>query len=288
VPTPAEAHSGFMLPDAFSNPEHLRFALKTTAASMFGYLLYSVLNWPAIHTCLITCYIVSLTTLAESAQKLKLRIVGSLVGAALGYAVMIFVIPSYTSIAALMAIVFLGALASAWIAAGSPRIAYAGFQLAFAFLLCVVQGPAPAFDMVVARDRVIGILIGNLAMFAVSTLFWPVSLKARVEAGIAGVMRLLRLSTQAGERSARQLAGVQLRTALAGVRDDLDLVRYEPDSVRPNMQWLDEQRALTDRIDALVGPLAVAAEANAPLDPQSRRGLEGLLRHHEDAAHAQA
>jgi len=281
-----EAHSGFMLPDAFSNPEHLRYALKTTAAAMFCYLLYSVLNWPGIHTCLITCYIVSLTTLAESTEKLMLRIVGCLVGAALGLAVMIFVIPSYTSIAALMAIVFLGALASAWIAAGSPRIAYAGFQLAFAFFLCVVQGPAPSFDMVVARDRVIGILIGNLAMFAVSTLLWPISLKPRVEAGIAGVIRLLGQITQAGERSTRQL-GAQLRAALAGVRGDLDLLRYEPDSVRPPAQWLDEQRKLTERAEALVGPLAVAAEVNAPLDAQLRRSLEGLLRQHEDSAHAQ-
>ena len=265
---PAEARSGFMLPDAFSNPEHLRYALKTTAAAMFCYLFYSVLDWPGIHTCLITCYIVSLTTLAESVEKLALRIVGCLIGAALGLAVMIFVIPSYTSIAALMVIVFLGALASAWIAAGSPRISYVGFQLAFAFFLCVVQGPAPAFDMVVARDRVIGILIGNLAMFAVATLLWPVSLKPRVEAGIARVIRLLGQSTQAtqatqaGERSARQLAGAQLRTALAGVRDNLDL--------------------------ALVGPLAVAAEVNASLDAQFRRSLEGLLRQHEDSAHAQA
>jgi multidrug resistance protein MdtO len=285
---PTEAHSGFMLPDAFSNPEHLRFALKTTAAAMFCYLLYSVLDWPGIHTCLITCYIVSLTTLAESVEKLTLRIVGCLIGAALGLAVMVFVIPSYTSIAALMVIVFLGALASGWIAAGSPRIGYVGFQLAFAFFLCVVQGAAPSFDMVVARDRVIGILIGNLAMFAVSTLLWPVSLKPRVEAGIAGVMRLLGPCAQAGERATRQRCGVQLRSALAGVRDDLDLVRYEPDSVRPNAQWLDEQRALTDRVDALVGPLAVAAEVNAPLDTPFRRSLEGLLRQHEDSAHAQA
>ena len=282
----AEAHSGFMLPDAFSNPEHLRYALKTTAAAMFCYLLYSVLDWPGIHTCLITCYIVSLTTLAESTEKLVLRIVGCLVGAALGLAVMIFVIPSYTSIAALMAIVFLGALASAWIAAGSPRIAYVGFQLAFAFFLCVAQGAAPAFDMVVARDRVVGIVIGNLAMFAVSTLLWPVSLKPRVEAGIASVIRLLGQITQAGERSTRQL-GAQLRAALAGVRGDLDLLRYEPDSVRPPAQWLDEQRKLTERAEALVGPLAVAAEVNAPLDAQLRRSLEGLLRQHEDSAHAQ-
>ena len=285
---PEQAHSGFMLPDAFSNPEHLRYALKTTAAAMFCYLLYSVLDWPGVHTCLITCYIVSLTTLAESVEKLTLRIVGCVLGAALGFAVMVFVVPSYTSIGALMAIVFLGALASAWIAAGSPRIAYVGFQLAFAFFLCVVQGPAPDFDLVVARDRVIGVLIGNLAMFAVATLFWPVSLKPRVEAGIAAVIRLLGQWTQAGERSMRQLSGAQLRTALAGVRDDLDLLHYEPDSVRPHAQWLDEQRQLTDRVEALVGPLAVAAEMNAPLDAQFTRSLEGLLHPHEDSAHAQA
>ena len=285
---PAEAHSGFMLPDAFTNPEHLRFALKTTAAAMFCYLLYSVLDWPGIHTCLITCYIVSLTTLAESVEKLTLRIVGALIGAALGVAVMIFVVPSTTSIAALMAIVFLGALASAWVAAGSPRIAYVGFQLAFAFLLCVAQGPAPAFDLVVARDRVIGIVIGNLAMFAVSALLWPVSLKPRVEAGVASVLRLLGQWTQPGERSTRQLAGAQLRTALAGVRNDLDLARYEPDSARPDAHWLAEQRGLTDRVDALVPPLAVATETNAPLDAPFRSSLEGLLRHHEDIAHAPA
>ena len=60
-----------------------------------------------------------------------------------------------------MIIVFLVALASAWIAAGDERIAYAGFQIAFAFFLCVIQGAGPSFDMVTARDRVIGILLGN-------------------------------------------------------------------------------------------------------------------------------
>jgi multidrug resistance protein MdtO len=121
----------------------------------------------------------------------------------------------------------------------------------------------------------------------VSTFLWPVSLKPRVEAGIAGVIRLLGQITQAGERSTRRL-GAQLRAALVGVRDNLDLVRYEPDSVRPDAQWLAEQREVTERVDALVGPLAVAAEVNAPLDAQFRRSLEGLLRQHEDSAHAQA
>ena len=46
------------LPDAGTNPEHIAYALKTTGAAMFCYLLYTLLDWPGIHTCVITCYIV--------------------------------------------------------------------------------------------------------------------------------------------------------------------------------------------------------------------------------------
>src|SRR5215469_3897604 len=60
---------GFLVADAFTNPEHVQFALKTTAAAVFCYLLYSLLDWPGIHTCFITVYIVAQTTAAESVEK---------------------------------------------------------------------------------------------------------------------------------------------------------------------------------------------------------------------------
>jgi multidrug resistance protein MdtO len=100
--------SGFFLADAFSNPDHVHYALKTTAAAMFCYLLYSLLDWPGIHTCFITVYIVSLSTTAETVEKLTLRILGCLVGAAAGTAAIVFLVPSLTSIGHLMAVVFLG------------------------------------------------------------------------------------------------------------------------------------------------------------------------------------
>ncbi len=46
-----EASQGFFANDAFRNPIHVRYALKTTGAAMFCYVLYSLLDWPGIHTC---------------------------------------------------------------------------------------------------------------------------------------------------------------------------------------------------------------------------------------------
>ena len=57
-----------MLPDAFTNPAHVQYALKTTGAAMFCYVVYLLLDWPGIHTCLITCYIVSLGSTAETVE----------------------------------------------------------------------------------------------------------------------------------------------------------------------------------------------------------------------------
>ncbi len=88
----AAKRGGFFLPDAFTNPEHVHYALRTTGAALFCYLLYSLLVWPGIHTCFLTVYIVSLGTVAESVEKLTLRIVGCLVGAAAGIAAIVFLV----------------------------------------------------------------------------------------------------------------------------------------------------------------------------------------------------
>ncbi|MGA9917761.1 MAG: FUSC family protein, partial [Paraburkholderia sp.] len=153
APAPESKRGGFFLPDAFTNPEHVRYALKTTVAAMFCYLLYSQINWSGIHTCFITVYMVSLGTTAETVEKMTLRITGCLVGAVLGIGAILFVVPMLTSVVGLMALVLIGAWLSAWIAFGSPRIAYVGFQIALVFFMCVLQGAAPGYDLTLARDR---------------------------------------------------------------------------------------------------------------------------------------
>lgn len=256
---PAQRAGGFFLPDAFTDPAHVQYALKTTAAAMFCYFVYSLLDWPGIHTSLITCYIVSLGTAAETVEKLTLRIAGCLVGAAAGVAAMIFVMPHLSSIGGLLAIVFLAAFASAWVAAGSPRIAYAGFQIAFAFFLCVVQGAGPGFDMTIARDRVIGILFGNLVVYVMFTTVWPVSVTRRIDPAIASVLRRLSAMVKTASRPGRYALAGDARAALGMLEQDMGLARYEPRSIRPAQAWLDTRRRATRKIAALQGALLLGA-----------------------------
>ena len=238
---PAAKPGGFFLPDAFTNPRHVHYALKTTAAAMFCYCLYTLLDWPGIHTCFITCYIVALATAAEAVEKLMLRVLGCMLGAAAGIARhRLRRCRDLTSIGALMGVVFAAAFASAWIAAGTPRISYVGFQIAFAFFLCVIQGPAPAFDMTIGAgsrhrhpDRRFRLLSGLHRDLAGqrrkayrSGDRGPASAGRRARAAKGGGSAVL---AAAGANGARRHG--------AGPR----AVRYEPRSIRPGPDWLEQR-----------------------------------------------
>ncbi|MFM0738759.1 FUSC family protein [Paraburkholderia xenovorans] len=257
---PAAKRGGFFLPDAFTNRDHVRYALKTTVAAMFCYVLYSQLDWPGIHTCFITVYMVSLGTTAETVEKMTLRIVGCLIGAVLGIAAIVHLVPALTSVAGLMALVFVGAWLSAWVAFGSPRIAYAGFQIALVFFMCVLQGAAPGYDLTVARDRTIGILIGNVVVYLVFTRVWPVSVAGRVDATLGALQqqwaRLTKLA-HAGARRTQAASAIAQRGAL---EQDLALMHYEPSWVRPDAQWLAERRSTLAKLNALEEPMFLLAE----------------------------
>ena len=247
--------SGFFRPDAFTNPDHVYYALKGTLAAMFCYIVYTSLNWRGIHTCLITCYIVALGTAGETVEKLSLRLLGCVLGASTGLAAIVFLMPNLDSIGALMIVVFLFTLPAAWIAAGGPRIAYAGLQMAFAFYLCVLQGPTPAFDMTVARDRIIGILFGNFVVYLVFMNVWPVSVVKRIDPAIVSMLRQLSGMVKAASWPERRALATQAQAALSAVVNDISVAQYEPSSIRPPEAWLRARRRTALDIAALEGPL---------------------------------
>lgn len=274
-PGSQKAAGGFFKPDALSNPDYGRYAVRTTAAAMICYLFYHLLDWSTIHTCMITCYIVSLGTMAETVEKLALRIFGCMVGAATGIASMVYLVPQFTSIGALIAAVFLGILPAAWVAIGNPRVAYAGYQMAFALVLCLIQGNGPSFDMVTARDRVIGILIGNVVVFVIAVTVWPVSVGARIDAGIGRVLGHLRdMLTAPGPEPVR-LATAAAQQSLGMVARDLELIAYEPSGIRPPDAWIGRRARIAEALAALCGPLLLSARANTTGTMASR--LDALV-----------
>ena len=263
---PAQAPPGqqgrFWVEDAFTNPAHVQYALKTTAAALFCYLLYSLLDWPGIHTCFLTVYIVAQSTAAESVEKLALRIIGCLIGAAAGYAAIVFLVPTLTSIGGLMIAVFVGAWIGAYVAGGSPRISYAGFQLAFAFFLCVIQGSGPAFDLTVARDRIIGILIGNLVAYFALVHLWPVSISGRVDQALAAAFRRLAKLVSAKDPGERWLVAAQALDSLRGTETDIQLARYEPRSIRSSPAWLATRQQVIENAQSLSALLLVSPDTS--------------------------
>lgn len=275
---PREEKEGFLVEDAFTNPEHVQYALKTTAAAVFCYLLYSLLDWPGIHTCFITCYIVAQTTAAESVQKLTLRILGCLAGAAVGIAAIVFLLPALTSIGALMIVVFIGAWAGGYVAAGGPSISYAGFQFAFAFFLCVIQGSGPSFDLTVARDRIIGILIGNLVAYCALVYVWPVTITRRVDPALAAALRRLAEVAAAKELREWRLLASQAQGELNEIESDIELARYEPASVRSSAAWLAARRQAVENGQSLGTLLLIGADTRELSRVDAAGRLERLAR----------
>ncbi|MDB5463489.1 MAG: Conserved hypothetical rane protein putative efflux pump [Phenylobacterium sp.] len=269
-----KARGGFFAADAFSNPVHLQYAGKITVAAVSCYLLYSLLDWPGIHTCFLTCYFVGLGTVAESVEKLALRLGGAVVGAAAGLFALLFVMPHVVSVGGLMIVIFLGALGAGYVAAGSPRISYVGFQMVFAFFLCTLQGPAPDFDMKTIRDRLIGIVIGNIAVYLVSTRLWPTSIARRVDGALAGTLRALGAAVRAPPHGSRPEEATAVYAGLETIEADLGLARYEPRPIRAGEAWLQARRVAVEYAARLQGAVLVAGEVRTA--PQLSERLESL------------
>ncbi|MEH2469283.1 multidrug resistance protein MdtO [Nitrobacteraceae bacterium AZCC 2161] len=276
LPIVEPAKPGFFLADAFTNPDHVYYALKTTAAAMFCYATYLLLDWPGIHTCFITCYIVSLGTTAETIEKFTLRILGALIGAATGLAAIAFLLPHLTSIGSLLIVVFVASLVSAWVAAGSPRISYIGYQMAFAFFLCVIQGPSPAFDLTVARDRIIGIMLGNVVAYLIFTNIWPVTVIRRIDPGLVALLRRLVDLTNATSRSRRNSVATDVAGTMTAVSQDVELAAYESSRIGlPHLRLTARARAI-HRMRALMGPLLLLSNEQSSATRAVAHRLDAL------------
>jgi uncharacterized membrane protein YccC len=164
---------GLFVPDAFTNPAHVKFGLKVTFAAMFCYIVYQAIDWSGIHTAFITCTFIALESTQATLYKGTLRIAGCVIGGALALFTIVFLMPHMETIASLVVVVAFASAIAGWVATGSERISYAGLQIAFAFFFSVFQGYAPDTDLDNVRNRVVGILFGLIVTAVVFHYIWP-------------------------------------------------------------------------------------------------------------------
>jgi uncharacterized membrane protein YccC len=182
---------GLFVPDAFTNPAHVHFALKVTFAAMFCYIVYMAIDWSGIHTALITCTFIALESTGATLHKGVLRIGGCIIGGALALFTIVFLMPHMDTIASLVVVVACASAIAGWVAAGSEVISYGGLQIAFAFFYSVFQGYAPDTDLDNVRNRVVGILFGLIVTGVVFRYIWPERTIDRLRAALRQALRQL-------------------------------------------------------------------------------------------------
>ena len=177
--------------DAWTNPEHARFAFKVTIAVMAAYFIYSMNDWPGTRTSVTTCFFVALGTFGETVHKFTLRIVGASIGGILAALCIVYVLPQMTDIGQLALLIGAVSAVGAWISTSSERLSYLGMQLAFAFFLGVLHDYGPTTELTTMRDRFVGILLGNVLITIVFSTMWPKSALERAREVIAEALRAL-------------------------------------------------------------------------------------------------
>jgi multidrug resistance protein MdtO len=282
-----------LAPDAFSNPEYVRFALKVTLAVMICYLAMNLANWSGIATCVPTAFLVALGTIGETRHKAMLRIIGCLIGAALGLGAILLLMPQMTNLGDLLLLLTPVTLLAAWICSGTERIAYAGLQIGLAFYLIVLQGFGPTLDMEPAKDRIIGILLGNIVIFVIFTTIWPVSVADVVRTNVAKALEQLAKLAELGARAdgtipqtARSAAGAAFGQAIARARAVLINDRLETGVVRRATARRPIDATLVEQIGRLFIPVSMILDLRADPAvhelPQSTS--DSILAHHEALA----
>jgi multidrug resistance protein MdtO len=224
--------SSLLVPDAFVNPDHLRFALKGCLAASICYVIYNAMEWPGISTAVTTCLLTALSTIGSSHQKQILRIFGALVGGlVLGMGSQIFILPHLDSIGGFVLLFVAVTALAAWFMTSSPRLSYFGMQIAVAFYLINVAEFRMQTSLEVARDRVVGILLGLFAMWLIFDQLWGAPAVRELKETFISNLRLLAQFAREPVSKDRKAATARRFALGETINANLDKVRALADGV---------------------------------------------------------
>ena len=154
--------------DAWSNPEHLHFALRGCLALVVCYVILNAVAWPGLGPSLFTVVVTALSSIGSSRQKQLLRTSGAFVGGViLGMGSQVLILPMLDGISGFTVMFVTVTCIAAWFITASPRLSYFGTQMALAFYLVHLRAPFAQTNLAVARDNIMGIFLGLAVMWLV-------------------------------------------------------------------------------------------------------------------------
>ncbi|SOE74222.1 Uncharacterized membrane protein YccC [Burkholderia sp. OK233] len=281
----AAAPSAQPEPDVFANPRYARFALRTLFSVLICYVFYNAVNWPGIHTIMLTCLVVALPSLGASSRQGVLRISGALIGSALALFMVAFVIPHLESVTGLLLMSLPVIALGAWVSAGSERISYAGIQIMFTFALALLESFSPPSGLTEIRDRIVGIILGVGVATFIQMSMWPEresdGLRAQLTSilrKIAALARIEAKAMQSGPRAADSAAVVEAWAMVADCEMALARVALEPDwregeTTRITLlsqTVLAQSRAMLVAIEAFHHEAMSGASTGAPMESATK------------------
>jgi multidrug resistance protein MdtO len=265
-PSPASREAGprLLLPDATTNPEYVQFAVKGALAALICYVLFVGFNYPGIYTSVVTCFVVSLSTIGSSNQKGLLRFGGAVVGGLMGLFALVYGFPNVDGLGGFWLVFASGTAVAAWVNFGSPRISYGGYQTGLAFYKATLQEFGPALSATVVRDRLIGVAFGLIVFGIVEHVLWPVRAAERMHARLADVLCSLSVFARVASRSPgdvdarRQLISQQV----TDVQGFIESSKFEAGADAQSIQGL-----TVDAQTVFLLLLAIARHASAMATP---------------------
>jgi len=218
--------------DTFVSTRHLKFALKGCLAASTCYVIYNSLDWQGIGTpAVITCFFTALSTIGSTRQKQVLRLSGFLVGGLiLGMGAQIFVLPYIDSIFGFTILFVVVTGLASWFATCSPRVSFFGLQVAISFYLIHLQEFAIQTSLAVARDRVVGVLLGLFIMWVVFDQLWGLPAAVEMKRGFVLNLRLLAQSGRESVSNGQRAAITRSFSLRDTISENLDSVRAMADA----------------------------------------------------------
>ncbi len=210
-----KAKGGFLKPGALQDKDNLISAFKTTLAATLCYGVYTGVDWSQISASVTTCIITTEDSVGMERQKQVLRLIGDSLAGICAIGAICFVLPHFTSIAGLTAVVAFMTLAGGYVYLGSYKLSYAGRQLSYCFFLATLTGSTTPNSLNEARDRVVAVMLGVCMMWLISDQIKPVRTSTKMREAVVGAVGALekicplRDASCSGEEKLKQLIKIR-------------------------------------------------------------------------------